>query len=82
MSRSRMSTSLISNKWLSMKPVDMSRELNSCLSRQYALLRRLSVGGDDHGEAPQHLLPGGRYPLPGPDSHRLERASSAWRTSH
>lgn len=30
---------------------------------------------------PQHLLPGGRYPLPGPDSHRLERASLAWRTS-
>jgi hypothetical protein len=30
---------------------------------------------------PQHLLPGGRYPLPGPDSHRLERASLAGRTS-
>src|SRR5208282_6806237 len=25
-------------------------------------------------------LPGGRYPLPGPDFHRLERASFAWRT--
>src|SRR3954471_10758182 len=24
---------------------------------------------------PQHSLPGGRYPLPGPDFHRLERAS-------
>jgi len=23
----------------------------------------------------QHLLPGRRYPLPGPDSHRLDRAS-------
>src|SRR5271167_1350672 len=28
----------------------------------------------------QHSLPGGRYPLPGPDFHRLERASFAWRT--
>jgi hypothetical protein len=25
-------------------------------------------------------LPGGRYPLPGPDFHRLDRASFAWRT--
>ena len=24
---------------------------------------------------PQHSLPGGRYPLPGPDFHRLEHAS-------
>jgi hypothetical protein len=31
--------------------------------------------------APQHSLPGGRYPLPGPDLHRLELASLAWRTS-
>ena len=30
---------------------------------------------------PQHSLPGGRYPLPGPDFHRLERASFAWRTA-
>jgi hypothetical protein len=29
----------------------------------------------------QHSLPGGRYPLPGPDFHRLDRASFAWRTS-
>src|SRR5689334_11594015 len=29
---------------------------------------------------PQHALPGGRYPLPGPDFHRLDRASFAWRT--
>jgi hypothetical protein len=29
---------------------------------------------------PQHSLPGGRYPLPGPDFHRLDRASFAWRT--
>src|SRR6202521_409104 len=28
----------------------------------------------------QHSLPGGRYPLPGPDFHRLDRASFAWRT--
>src|SRR5271167_1144161 len=28
----------------------------------------------------QHSLPGVRYPLPGPDFHRLERASFAWRT--
>jgi hypothetical protein len=28
----------------------------------------------------QHSLPGGRYPLPGPDLHRLDRASFAWRT--
>src|SRR3954454_10290166 len=28
---------------------------------------------------PQHSLPGGRYPLPGPDFHRLDRASFAWR---
>ena len=27
----------------------------------------------------QHSLPGGRYPLPGPDFHRLDRASFAWR---
>jgi hypothetical protein len=30
--------------------------------------------------ATQHSLPGGRYPLPGPDFHRLDRASFAWRT--
>src|SRR5690348_5178393 len=29
---------------------------------------------------PQHALPGGRYPLPGPDFHRLDRASFVWRT--
>ena len=29
---------------------------------------------------PQHSLPGGRYPLPEPDFHRLDRASFAWRT--
>src|SRR3982751_5497317 len=26
------------------------------------------------------LATGGRYPLPGPDFHRLDRASFAWRT--
>ncbi len=26
---------------------------------------------------PQHSLPGGRYPLPGPDFHRLDTASHA-----
>ena len=31
--------------------------------------------------APQHSLPGGRYPFPGPDFHRLELASFSWRTS-
>jgi hypothetical protein len=30
---------------------------------------------------PQHSLPGGRYPFPGPDFHRLDHASFAWRTS-
>ena len=30
---------------------------------------------------PQHSLQGGRYPLPGPDLHRLDRASFAWRTN-
>src|SRR5208337_2464786 len=30
--------------------------------------------------APQHSLAGGRYPLPAPDFHRLDRASFAWRT--
>src|SRR6185503_3628874 len=30
--------------------------------------------------APQHSLPSGRYPLLGPDLHRLDRASFAWRT--
>ena len=29
----------------------------------------------------QHALPGWRYPLPGPDFHRLDRASFAWRTN-
>ena len=29
----------------------------------------------------QHSLPGGRYPFPGPDFHRLDRASYAWRTA-
>src|ERR1700674_5049129 len=29
----------------------------------------------------QHSLPGGRYPLPGLDFHRLDRASFAWRTA-
>src|SRR5262245_34126513 len=28
----------------------------------------------------QHSLPGGRYSLPGPDFHRLDHASLAWRT--
>jgi len=28
----------------------------------------------------QNSLPGGSYPLPGPDSHRLDHASFAWRT--
>ncbi len=31
---------------------------------------------------PQHSLPGGRYPLPRPDFHRLDRASFAWRTAN
>src|SRR3954454_21778139 len=30
--------------------------------------------------ATQHSLPSGRYSLLGPDSHRLDRASFAWRT--
>jgi len=30
--------------------------------------------------AAQHSLAGGRYPLPAPDFHRLDRASFAWRT--
>ncbi len=30
----------------------------------------------------QHSLPGGRYPFPGPDFHRLDRASFAWRTKN
>jgi hypothetical protein len=29
----------------------------------------------------QHSLPGGRYPFTGPDFHRLDRASFAWRTA-
>src|ERR1700680_4060849 len=29
----------------------------------------------------QHSLPGGCYPFPGPDFHRLDRASFAWRTA-
>src|SRR5579863_3305073 len=29
----------------------------------------------------QHSLPGWRYPLPGPDFHRLDRASFSWRTN-
>jgi hypothetical protein len=29
--------------------------------------------------ATQHSLPSGRYSLPGPDFHRLDRASFAWR---
>jgi len=29
----------------------------------------------------QHSLPGWRYPLPGPDFHRLDRASFSWRTT-
>src|SRR5437660_70378 len=30
--------------------------------------------------APQHSLPSGRYSLLGPDFHRQDRASFAWRT--
>src|SRR6266487_2976100 len=30
--------------------------------------------------ATQHSLPSGRYPLLGPDFHRLDRTSFAWRT--
>src|ERR1700748_393803 len=30
--------------------------------------------------ATQHSLPSGRYPLLGPDLHRLDRTSCAWRT--
>jgi hypothetical protein len=29
----------------------------------------------------QHSLPGERYPLPGPDFHRLDRTSLSWRTT-
>src|SRR5271166_4318702 len=29
----------------------------------------------------QHSLPGGRYSLPGPDFHRLDRSSFSWRTT-
>jgi len=28
----------------------------------------------------QHSLPGGCYPLPGPDFHRLDQISFSWRT--
>jgi len=28
----------------------------------------------------QHSLPGGRYPLPVPDFHRLDQISFSWRT--
>jgi len=28
----------------------------------------------------QHSLPGGCYPLPGPDFHRLDQFSFSWRT--
>jgi len=28
----------------------------------------------------QHSLPGGCYPLPGPDFHRLDQTSLSWRT--
>jgi hypothetical protein len=30
----------------------------------------------------QHSLPGARYGLPGPDFHRQDHASFAWRTSN
>lgn len=35
-----------------------------------------------HRTATQHSLPGARYGLPGPDFHRLDRASFAWRTEN
>jgi hypothetical protein len=33
-----------------------------------------------HDHYVRHSLPGGRYPLPGPNFHRLDHASFAWRT--
>jgi len=54
------------------------------LSRLNVPLRMIAVYASPRSSpsATQHSLPGGRYPLPGPDFHRLDRASFAWRTDN
>jgi hypothetical protein len=58
-----------------------TRTLRSAFEAQYSP-RRLAVYASRPSSPmiPQHSLLGGRYPLPGPDFHRLDRASFAWRT--
>ena len=50
------------------------------LSRLNNPLHTIAVYASPSPMIPQHSLQGGRYPLPGPDFHRLDRASFAWRT--
>src|SRR5208337_5623789 len=41
-----------------------------------------TLRGRRRRRATQHSLPGGRYPLPGPDLHRLDQISLSCRTPH
>ena len=58
------------------------RPLRLCLSRLNRPPHAIAVYASRplSPVATQHSLPGGRYPLPGPVFHRLDRASFAWRT--
>src|SRR6185437_16121494 len=58
------------------------RPLHLCLSRLNSPPRAIAVYASRRSlpSAPQHSLPSARYGLLGPDSHRLDHASFAWRT--
>src|SRR6185437_8000541 len=61
-----------------------SASASLCLSRLNSPPHRFVVYAS-HPPLPattQHSLPGARYGLPGPDFHRLDRASFSWRTSN
>ena len=62
--------------------ITVSASTTSLLSRLNSPPHTMAVYASRRSSpsAPQHSLPGGRYPLPGPDFHRLERASFSWRT--
>ena len=59
----------------------VSASATLCLSRLNVPPHTIAVYASPRSSpsAAQHSLPGGCYPLPGPDFHRLERASFAWR---
>jgi hypothetical protein len=62
----------------------VSASARFCLSRLNSTPHTITVYAS-HPPSPattQHSLPGARYSLPGPDFHRQDHASFAWRTSN